>query len=247
MNASKRSSIMGDGPKLALYLLPALGAALAASLIWPGHFTFAGKYYGIAFAIGIELAAFGLVFQASSAFELIRAYRAGKLAIRGSFGLCRNPISAWWIFSVLPALALMMNSWLLIAVAILFRILSARLAKAEEAELGELFGAEYWRYKARVRPFLPLPYFQPLGLRRYFKAALILAALGLAAIAVFAAVAAPAMLRLGATRAEVLDDLPGDEYVGLEAKSYTQAIDVAAPPEELWKWLIQIGYKRAGW
>lgn len=101
--------------------------------------------------------------QRSSALTLVRAYRAGRLATRGSFGLCRNPIFSWWIFSVLPALALVLDSWLLIAVAILFRVLSGRLAKEEEAELGALFGEEYFRYKARVRPFFPRPILSPLG------------------------------------------------------------------------------------
>lgn len=247
MRDIKRSSIMGDGPRLAIYLLPALAAALAAGILWPGRFAFAGKFYGVAFALGILLAVFGLAFQASSAFELIRAYRAGKLATRGSFGLCRNPIFSWWIFSILPALALMLNSWLLLAVAVVFRVLSGGLAKTEEAELGELFGEEYWRYKARTRAFLPLPYFKPITFRRCLRAALILAGLGVAAIAVYSTIAVPAMRRLGATSAEARDDLPGDEYVGAAATGYTQAIDIEAPAGEAWKWLIQVGYKRAGW
>lgn len=247
MEKATRSSIIGDAPKLALYLLPPLAAALALGLLFPGSFAFAGKFYGVAFAAGIELAVFGLAFQASSAYALVRAYRAGRLATRGSFSLCRNPIYSWWIFSILPALALMLNNWLMLAVAILFRALCGRLSAAEEVDLGRRFGEEYRRYKARTRPFLPLPYFGPFTVRRYFRAALVLAALGIAAIAVFAAIARPTMLRLGATQAEVRDSMPGDEYVGGAAKSYTQAIDVAAPPEELWKWLIQVGYKRAGW
>jgi protein-S-isoprenylcysteine O-methyltransferase Ste14 len=247
MNGKKTTSIMGDGPRLALYLLPVLVAAIALGVLFPGRFAFEGRFYGIAFAIGMELAAFGLAFQASSAWQLIRAYRAGALATRGSFALCRNPIYSWWIFSVIPALALMLDNGLLLAVAVLFRFLSGRLAKREEEELESVFGDEYLIYRARVRPFLPIPRFRPFSIRRYFRAALVLAALGAAALAVFAVVVTPAMVRLGASRAELAAAMPGDAYVGPGAKGYTQAIDVGAPADELWKWLVQVGYRKAGW
>ena len=238
---------MGDAPRLAISLLPAFAAALAASILWPGLFVFAGKAYGIAFAAGIVLAVLGLVFQASAAFELIRAYRAGKLAVHGSFGLCRNPISAWWIFSVIPATGLILNSWLFFPVAILFRILAGGIAREEEKELAQRFGAEYQAYRIRVRAFLPLPRLRPFSIRRYVSAIPILMLAGLIAIGTFLFLAGPLVLRLGATSTEATEALQGDEYVDSSPFRYTQAIDVAAPPEVLWRWLVQVGYKRGGW
>jgi hypothetical protein len=50
----------------------------------------------------------------------------------------------------------------------------------------------------------------------------------------------------GATRAEADAPLPGDELVH-EANGTTRSIDIAAPPDAVWPWLVQIGFGRAGW
>ena len=52
--------------------------------------------------------------------------------------------------------------------------------------------------------------------------------------------------RFGATPAEAERTFPGDELVPSPSWSYTHAIDVAATPERVWPWLVQIGQSRAG-
>ena len=54
-------------------------------------------------------------------------------------------------------------------------------------------------------------------------------------------------LRRGATDAEVRRSSPGDDLVPDPKCGYTQAITIKAPVSEVWPWLVQIGYKRAGW
>lgn len=49
------------------------------------------------------------------------------------------------------------------------------------------------------------------------------------------------------TNAEVRRSLPGDDLVPDPKCGYTQAITIKAPVSEVWPWLVQIGYKRAGW
>jgi len=41
--------------------------------------------------------------------------------------------------------------------------------------------------------------------------------------------------------------LPGDDLVPSPKSGYTQAITIGAPKSKVWPWLVQIGYKRAGW
>src|SRR5687768_6054815 len=54
-------------------------------------------------------------------------------------------------------------------------------------------------------------------------------------------------LRWGASPAEVADRMPGDDlFPGAQYRS-TRGITVAAPPEEVWPWLVQVGCLRAGW
>lgn len=41
--------------------------------------------------------------------------------------------------------------------------------------------------------------------------------------------------------------LPGDELVGEADASDTRVVDIDAPVERVWPWLVQMGYGRAGW
>lgn len=50
----------------------------------------------------------------------------------------------------------------------------------------------------------------------------------------------------GATRAEVEAPLEGDEFVDTSRGQTTRAITVNAPPECVWPWLAQMGYRRGG-
>ncbi|MGY1638930.1 hypothetical protein ACI78V_19975 [Geodermatophilus sp. SYSU D00742] len=50
----------------------------------------------------------------------------------------------------------------------------------------------------------------------------------------------------GATADEVAAVLPGDEFVPDPAESTTLAVTVAAPPGQVWPWLVQMGQDRGG-
>src|SRR4029453_14646004 len=52
--------------------------------------------------------------------------------------------------------------------------------------------------------------------------------------------------RWGATNEEVHRAMPGDDLLP-EGASTTRAITIAAPPEQVWPWLVQLGYGGAGW
>ncbi len=238
---------MGEAPELALHVFPALIAAILLELFFPGAFRFEGRARGIAFAAGIELAAFGLAFWLSAAIGLLSAFRAGTLATRGAYGLCRHPIFSWWILFILPPLALILDSWIFLAVAVVFRVVAGPAAKREEESLVKGFGETYRKYASRVRAFLPIPHFRPFAARRYAKAAGFLALSGVCAIAVLVVTVAPLATKLGTRNGESEAAMPGDSAIARPKNTYTQAITIMAPPAEVWKWLVQVGYKRAGW
>jgi hypothetical protein len=54
-------------------------------------------------------------------------------------------------------------------------------------------------------------------------------------------------LRWGATDDELAMPLPGDEMVQHPHFAFTRAITIRARPEEIYPWLVQIGWGRAGW
>jgi hypothetical protein len=74
---------------------------------------------------------------------------------------------------------------------------------------------------------------------------IVLVFVGLLLVYVF--IIRPWQLRWGATDEEVARTMPGDEFVENPTFNATRAVTISAPPELIWPWLIQIGYKRAGW
>jgi hypothetical protein len=53
-------------------------------------------------------------------------------------------------------------------------------------------------------------------------------------------------LRWGATDAEVISVMPGDELVPHPSFTATRAITISAAPKDVWPWIVQIGTGRAG-
>lgn len=57
----------------------------------------------------------------------------------------------------------------------------------------------------------------------------------------------PALMRWGATDAEVNDAFPGGDLVPGGTRSPTMAVTIEAPPHQVWPWLVQMGWDRGGW
>jgi len=66
-------------------------------------------------------------------------------------------------------------------------------------------------------------------------------------IATYLQVLGPWQRRWGATDEEVGRAMPGDGLLRPDAPSTTRAITIGAPPDEVFPWLVQIGYGRGGW
>jgi hypothetical protein len=57
----------------------------------------------------------------------------------------------------------------------------------------------------------------------------------------------PWHLMWGATRLEVARSMPGDEIVPRPIFNATRVVTIDARPEDVWPWIVQIGFGRAGW
>jgi len=53
--------------------------------------------------------------------------------------------------------------------------------------------------------------------------------------------------RSGATDEEFFGPLPGDDVMAHPMLEWTRATTINAPPEDVWPWLVQMGYGRGGW
>jgi uncharacterized protein YndB with AHSA1/START domain len=60
-------------------------------------------------------------------------------------------------------------------------------------------------------------------------------------------VSRPWHLRWGATDEEARRSMPGDDLIPNPDITFTRAITINTPPKAVWPWLVQMGYRRAGW
>lgn len=76
----------------------------------------------------------------------------------------------------------------------------------------------------------------------------LLALLGLIAIvlALYLVFARPYQLHWGATEKQILQQMPGDELDPSPTFLATRSITIEGTAEEIWPWLLQMGYDRAG-
>jgi hypothetical protein len=79
------------------------------------------------------------------------------------------------------------------------------------------------------------------------KRALTMAGLAGAAMIVAARCFRSRMTRWGATDEELAGPYPGAEFVPEGERAATMTVTIEAPPEQVWPWLVQMGWDRGGW
>lgn len=70
---------------------------------------------------------------------------------------------------------------------------------------------------------------------------------GVLAATFYGAWVRPRLMRWGATDPEVDRTYPGAELVPEGERAATMAVTVGAPPDQVWPWLVQMGWDRGGW
>ena len=78
------------------------------------------------------------------------------------------------------------------------------------------------------------------------RRAALIGGVGVAATAAWWKLFTPRQRKWGATEEEVAMTLPGDELTPPPVEQNTRAITIAAPPEAVWPWLVQMGADRGG-
>lgn len=68
----------------------------------------------------------------------------------------------------------------------------------------------------------------------------------LAVVAFVVSLYQPWLAQWGSTASERATSLPGDDVVPDPDRSWTRSITIDAPPDQVWRWLVQIGVDRAG-
>ena len=70
---------------------------------------------------------------------------------------------------------------------------------------------------------------------------------GCGAALVYPLIVRPRLVRWGATDEELIRPFPGAELIPEGTRASTMAVTLEAPAAEVWPWLVQMGWDRAGW
>lgn len=153
----KKLSFLGIGPRIAILLLPWLAASIALSCIKIGVFGYTSEQNNIVMIAGIVLMAVGLIFYFSTVRILMAGLKETKLQTKGPYSLCQNPLYAAIILLIIPALSLLLNSWLVLTSSLAGYIMFRIFIGSEYSELEKFFGEEYLKYKKDTPEFFPFP------------------------------------------------------------------------------------------
>jgi len=147
-------SIIGQGGKIILFMLPSLIAAILVHIYLP-RFAALPKSLSFIQPVGYVFLLPGLILWGTAVVQLLTGFSKGKLVTRGAYGVVRNPIYSSVIFFILPAVALLTLTWVYFVPSVFLYGGVMIFIGVEEQQLTRAFGKEYEDYMARVDRLVP--------------------------------------------------------------------------------------------
>jgi protein-S-isoprenylcysteine O-methyltransferase Ste14 len=148
-------TIVGQGGKIILFMLPSLIVAILIHVYFP---QIAALPESISFIkpVGYLMLPLGLILWGAAVIQLMTGFSKGKLVTTGAYGVVRNPIYSSVTFFILPAVALLTLTWVYFAPSVFLYLGVMIFIGNEEQQLTKAFGKEYKDYIARVDRLIPL-------------------------------------------------------------------------------------------
>jgi protein-S-isoprenylcysteine O-methyltransferase Ste14 len=153
----KKLNALGIGPKIGMIAIPWLLITLFLSLYYKELFCFVPKCDRTWFILGIILLVIGLMFYAITVRLLLKGIKNTTLMTSGTYYLCQSPLYAAMILMIIPGIALMLHSWLMLTTCIVAYIMFKINIKSEYREMEAFFGEAYLKYKKDTPEIFPLP------------------------------------------------------------------------------------------
>jgi protein-S-isoprenylcysteine O-methyltransferase Ste14 len=151
----KGMSIIGQGGKIVIFMLPSFIAAISVHAYLP---QIAALPESVSFIkpVGYLLLLVGLILWGAAVVQLMIGFPKGKLVTTGAYGVVRNHIYSSMMFFIFPAVGLMTLTWVYFIASFFLYIGAMIFIGKEERQLTEAFGKEYEDYRARVDRLVPL-------------------------------------------------------------------------------------------
>ena len=147
-------SIIGQGGKIILFMLPFLIAAILVHAYLP-QIAALPETFGFIRLVGYLLLILGLLLWGIAVIQLLTGFSEGKLVTTGAYGVVRNPIYSSVTFFILPAVALLTLTWVYFVPSVFLYAGVMIFIGVEEKQLTKAFGKEYEDYMARVDRLVP--------------------------------------------------------------------------------------------
>ena len=157
LKMKKAMNYGGIGPKLALLCLPYIILSLMVMFKYPEFLDL--KFLDIKYAKipGYIWLGIGIFFWIYSAVFFLKYFKPGQLITRGPFGLCRNPIYSSIIVFIIPSLAIIFHSGLILSIGLVLYIGFKISIHGETTVLIRIFSEEYENYEKTVNEIYPFP------------------------------------------------------------------------------------------
>lgn len=157
MNIFKKQngmSIVGQGGKIILFMLPSLVAAILVHLYLPKIAALPASF-SIIKPAGYILLALGVILWGAAVVQLLTGFSKGQLVTSGAYGVVRNPIYSSVTFFILPAVTLLTQTWVYLVASLFLYVGVMIFIGTEEKQLTKAFGKVYEDYLTRVDRLIP--------------------------------------------------------------------------------------------
>jgi protein-S-isoprenylcysteine O-methyltransferase Ste14 len=148
----------GVGPKILLPALITLALTIFFSAFFKGTFRFGFVPHNAAIIAGIAVLAVFVVSYLITARTLMNAINNIKMVTTGPYYLCRNPLYACFMLLLIPGLALVLDSWLILATSLCMYIVFRMKINSEYKMMEQYFGDAWKDYYSRTPELFPFPY-----------------------------------------------------------------------------------------
>ena len=143
-------TLIGSGDKIMLLTMPLLTVGLALNILYPSLFSVGGPFIALQ-VLSIILLIPGITIWLWSVILILTMVPRQELIASGPYTLVKHPLYTSVGLLVLPAIGLLLDSWLGILVGVILYVAARIFAPEEEKALSKAFGTDWDEYCKKVK------------------------------------------------------------------------------------------------
>lgn len=143
-------SVGGVGPMIIVPMIIMLALTIEISYLYRPAFDISFLPRELTLALGALLLVVGIPLWLWSVVTFFQAYQKCGIATGGPYAVMPNPVYSSWIVFIVPAIALLLNFWLVLATSIVMYLCQMRFIHREDEQMRKKFGKQYDAYRKKV-------------------------------------------------------------------------------------------------